>query len=306
MRNVLMVAVALVCAVWSSVTAAEESGKQVVAVADVVVEPLKSPPPPPRIVPEAPADVRRSAGRVLARVGSVRQFRLMTAPDRRRAAALYFIDSPDYLYRLLLVDAAGGTERPVRDAAVGEVAWRPDSRGLAVITVNAAHAVVYYDVRQKKLRTLHAFPDTIPYWLRWRPRGDGMALLVTDQKHIGDRMHGNLYLLDMSGSIRQLTQGFSWVSPAWSPSGARLAVGNESLSSDGDPSVAIFDADGDLWRRIGLMEQVKRAGREAQITSLWWTSNRALIVGIGTFDGREVQDRAWYRITLPVVAMPSK
>jgi hypothetical protein len=229
----------------------------------------------------------------------------VVAPDGRKVA-VYHRQTPSKFSVTLIDSSRTAPISPVdADLDVGSIAWRPDSKALAVVawTQGAAGSTIWqYDAGSGRLsRRLAAFDRQLAYALAWDRQGNTLAALVADEAHTGDRLHGNLVLVDKSGAVRQLTSDHAAVSPSWAPSGTQIAVGNETLvGRPGSHSgINIFDVGvGDV--RFESTSQRAGVAPDLQIDRVIWKTERTIFVRFSVFRGSDApaDNVQWYEVVL--------
>jgi hypothetical protein len=259
-----------------------------------------------------PETLRQIVESMAESVGPTNIDRQSLSPDRRKVAIHYRI--PRLKQRFLVATESEGAVRPeVRDeVTVTDIAWMPDSSSLAfaikdVTGPNRAAEVLLYNLVTRQAAPIVRIENSDVYHLAWHPRGTGLAFLVSDLAHIGDRMHGNLYLHKLGGQTIRLTQDFTSVSPAWSPSGQLLAVGNEQFVGrpKSEAGVALYSEHGMLVSKLPLRGRLGRVPEDLQVDTVRWSNDQQLLLRMSLFHGLEQSAThvSWYRISFPAAML---
>ncbi len=287
---------------------------------NILVSPIRAPvmkrtDPAKRISPDRMTVIRA----FLKKQGRVEGVRYLLSTDDQATAVMYRRAGDVRSGYLVFVAQGSDITRlpplPAGMEVLQEPVWRPDSSAIALVAQSQPEdgqpngALFLYDIARQRLTLLAKLPAAIPYYSSWDRTGNVLAVLATDEEHIGDRMHGNAFLADNKGDLLQLTQGFNAVSPAWSPFAEILAVGDETPEQ---PRITFFDSTGRRLEEIDLRRHLTisfydldrrdlrvpptTVHRDAQLRRIQWIGKHSLRVQLTIFDGTRDVKQWWVTI----------
>lgn len=152
--------------------------------------------------------------------------------------------------------------------------------------------VFVYELSNNKISQLGSVPGAA-FQLAWSPDSSRLvAVVVASQDDIGDSPHGDGFLLEEGkDGAQRLTDGRSVKSPAWSPDGRSVALADES-----SPAILFFSSAGRLLRTLDL--GILSSSRLSDIQQLGWLSDRRLLLHLGDFNGRSMENDQWLELRL--------
>jgi Tol biopolymer transport system component len=155
------------------------------------------------------------------------------SPDGKWIAFAANVANPDAFDDIYVMRANGTSVRRVTDNAIGEgqPAWSPRQRWLAFTAYNSVEVTAVDGTGRRRLAVDACCPD-------WSPNGRKITYAWFNETS-GSR----IYTVNTDGSGRRLVAkpsiDHSYTTPAWSPTGKRLAFG-VGAAPDSDPNVSRY------------------------------------------------------------------